>query len=88
MKLLVSQATMNVVLKHPGARFLSSVPIADCPAMAGIATYRLPNAILEEAFSVQDGNAITIDYTRPLDKPADPSVLTAMAHELCRAPGL
>lgn len=81
---LASQVAIDVVLQHRGANLRSSVPLAPCPAAAGLATFSLPgNRTLEEGFAVHDGRAMRATYVRPRDATADPAIATAMQNLLC-----
>jgi hypothetical protein len=83
LKDLASQETINVILRYPGAHFVSSIPLADCPAQAGLATFRSPKQIVEAAFSVQNGQAVTILYSRPAGTEPSKDVAPAMSAALC-----
>jgi hypothetical protein len=81
---LASQVTINVLLRHHGAKLRGSVPFAACPAAAGVATFALPNrTLLQEAFAVHNAQAVRITYVRPLGAPVDPAVTDAMQKALC-----
>ncbi|HTX55841.1 MAG TPA: hypothetical protein VMD47_01935 [Candidatus Acidoferrales bacterium] len=83
LKDLASQETINVILRYPGAHFVSSVPLAACPGEAGLATFRSRKATIESAFSVQNDRALTILYERPAGaKPSD-AVTSALGAALC-----
>jgi hypothetical protein len=81
---LASQVTIDNLMRHHGARFLGSAPLAACPGAAGVATFVLPEqAKLEEGFAVHDGQAVRVRYLRPASAQADPSATQAMQSALC-----
>jgi len=85
LKAYASQSTVDVVLQHPGARFASSAPYPDCPALAGLATYTLKGGdVLLLAFTVRAEGATSVAYQRPARAPADPGLMDAMKREVCR----
>ena len=80
---LASQEAVNVVLRRRGVKFRSSDPFPACPGRAAVATFDAPGQILQEAFSVQSGEAVVITYVRPLGSPTDPDAAAAMERTLC-----
>jgi hypothetical protein len=86
LKDLASQETISVILRYPGARFVSSIPLAQCPAQAGLATFRSTSRTIELAFSAQNGQALTILYERPSAAKASDAAAAAMGAALCNAP--
>jgi hypothetical protein len=83
LKDLASQETINVLLRNPGVHFVGSLPLAQCPAQAGLATFGSSTHIIEAAFSVQNGQAVTILYLRPARAKASDAVRSAMGATLC-----
>jgi len=81
---LASQLTIDVLMHRPGVKFRGSVPFAPCPGRAGIATFALRDrTTMQEAFAVDNGQAIQITYLRPTGSPVDPKVTAAMQDALC-----
>ncbi|HEY2473634.1 MAG TPA: hypothetical protein VGI19_02425 [Candidatus Cybelea sp.] len=81
---LASRVTIDVLLKHHGARLRSSNPLAPCPGAAGLATFALPDErVLQVGFAVHRGEAVEVSYDRPANVPADPNVASAMQSTLC-----
>jgi len=85
LKDLASQETINVILRYPGAHFVSSVPLAKCPAQAGLATFRSHTVLIKVGFSVQGGQALTALYEGPANAAASDAV-AAMNATLCALP--
>jgi len=84
---LASAVTINVLLHQRAARLRGSVPFAPCPGAAGVATFTLPGGqILEEGFSVSNGESVRTAYIRPAAAAADANVTAAMQSALCVAP--
>jgi len=85
---LASSVTIDVLLKHRGAKLLGSVPFAPCPGTAAVATFTLPGgATLQEGFAARDNQSVQTTYVRPSGAPADPAVTAAMQSSLCITPG-
>ena len=83
---LASVVTINVLIRHRGARFKSSVPFAPCRGVAGVATFTLPGgATLEEGFAVSGSASIRTTYVRPPGA-SDPNAIDAMQNALCVSP--
>jgi hypothetical protein len=81
---LASREAIDAVLRHRGARFLKSDIFAPCPGVAAVATFSLPKGrVLEDAFAVQNGQAIQVEYERPGDAPKSPAVAQAIQRALC-----
>lgn len=81
---LASSVTIDVLLRHSGARLHGSLPLAACPGAAGIATFSLRGGkLLQEGFAVHDGQATRAAYIRPEEAPSDPAVAGAMQNALC-----
>jgi hypothetical protein len=85
---LASSVTIDVLLKHRGARLQGSVPFEPCPGTAAVATFTLPGGkTLEQGFAARDNQSVQISYTRPAGTAADPAVRAAMQNSLCITPG-
>lgn len=85
---LASTVTIQVLLRHRGARFKGSVPFAPCPGAAGVATFTLPDGeTVEEGIAVSGNQSIRTTYVRPAGAPSDPNVAEAMQSALCITPG-
>ncbi|MBV9233981.1 MAG: hypothetical protein JO030_08060 [Candidatus Eremiobacteraeota bacterium] len=81
---LASEVALQTLTGHPGARLEGSEPFGPCPGEAGIASFRLPGGRrLEEAFSVHDGKAVRVAYSRPAASRSDPGADDAMRRTLC-----
>jgi hypothetical protein len=81
---LASAEAVNVVMQHHGAKFQGSDIFQSCPGRAAVATFTLPGGqILQEAFAVQNDQAIVATYIRPQGTAVDPAVSTAMNGVLC-----
>lgn len=83
---LGARQTIAVVLGGHGVRLRSTVPFPACPGAAGVATFSSGAQIIESAYAVLDGNAVTIRYERPKSFAESPAVQAAMQRTLCAPP--
>ncbi len=85
---LASREAIRAVLRYPHARFQSSVPFPGCEGLAGLMTFQLQGGgVLEEAFAVRNGNAVTATYVYPKGATPSPDVPGAMSAAVCVLPG-
>jgi hypothetical protein len=85
---LASQLTVDIVLSHRGAKFVSSTTFRPCPGIAALAHFTLgASRALDEAFAVIPGNqAVLVTYTHPRNRSISPAVRAAMEKALCVTP--
>ena len=90
LKDLASSETIDTVLRHKGARYVSSDPFPACPGEAGILTFHIRSAkgseIREEAFTVFNQQSIAVTATRPATQPLERAVRSAMGKNVCNVP--
>ncbi|HEV2260898.1 MAG TPA: hypothetical protein VGR69_01245 [Candidatus Rubrimentiphilum sp.] len=84
LKDLASQTTINVVLRNRSAHFTGANTFSPCPGEAGLQTFRQDGKILQAAFSVWNGQAVTVVYSRPASAADDKAALAAMAGNVCQ----
>lgn len=84
LKDLASQTTINVLLRNRAAHFTGAANFSPCPGEAGLQTFRQGDKLLQAAFSVWNGQAVTVVYSRPASQPDDKAALAAMAGNVCR----
>ncbi len=81
---LASELAVDTVQRYSGSRLLQSVPFPACPGEAGLAGFALSGGrLLEVAFGVNNGNAVTAEYLRPRSIGAAPAAMTAMQQAVC-----
>ncbi|MHB8152611.1 MAG: hypothetical protein ACYDA5_11655 [Vulcanimicrobiaceae bacterium] len=86
---LSTQEALGVIIRHPGAHLLATVPYPPCPGMAGVLKFRLPGSsaqLLDLGFVVRGRHAILVEYRRPSGTPFAAAVKRAFTSVLCRAP--
>jgi hypothetical protein len=80
---LASQVAIDALIRHRGTK-LQTNPFGPCPGAAGLATVRLyAGKVLQEGFTVRNGQAVRVRYVRPAEAPIDPNVTQAMRAALC-----
>lgn len=85
---LASREAIRAAMRYPHAHFQSSVPFPGCEGLAGLMTFQLQGGgILEEAFAVRDGNAVTVSYVYPKGATPSADVPGAMRATVCVLPG-
>lgn len=85
---LASREAIRAAMRYPHAHFQSSVPFPGCEGLAGLMTFALQGGgVLEEAFAVRDGNAVTVAYVYPKGGVPSPDVPGAMRATVCVLPG-
>lgn len=85
---LASREAIHAIMTYPHARMQGSVPFPGCEGLAGLMTFHLDGGgVLEEAFTVHDGNAVTVVYLYPGGATAAPGVADAMRASVCVLPG-
>ncbi len=83
---LASVTTTNIVL-HNKAKLVSAAPFPQCPALAGLQVFKLPNGTLAKvAFAVRNGRRVQAEYIRPAQEADDPAAIDAMAADVCVLP--
>jgi hypothetical protein len=93
---LASEQAVDTVQKYRGSRLLRSIPFPACPGgggraapslhrgEAGLAEYSLPGGrLLELAFAVINGKAVTPEYLRPGSVAEAPAAATALRQAVC-----
>jgi hypothetical protein len=81
---LASEQAVDTVQKYRGSRLLRSIPFPACPGEAGHAEYSLPGGrLLELAFAVINGKAVTPEYLRPGSVAEAPAAATALRQAVC-----
>jgi hypothetical protein len=81
---LASSEAIATVQQFQGSRLISSAPFPACPGEAGLARFALRGPdVLEVAFTVYRGSAITVSYRRPKSVADAPAALTAMRQAVC-----
>jgi hypothetical protein len=83
---LASAQAVDTVERYPGSRLIRSVPFVACPGEAGLATYSLRRArLLEVAFSVDEAQAVVVQYERPVAVADAPAAIRAIRQAVCFA---
>ncbi len=83
---LASEQAVDTVQGHPGSKLVRSIPFPSCPGEAGLAQYRLPHgAVLEVAFSVNNGKATVAQYERPASVGESAAAMSALRQAVCFA---
>lgn len=84
---LASAQAIATVQHYTGSKLIRSIPFGPCPGEAGLASYTLPHGrILEVAFSVNGGRAVTASYERPSSVAGSPDVVAAFRQAVCYVP--
>lgn len=84
---LAQREIVNTTLRDRALKFVKSDVFAPCPGLAALATFSGGGQTVQDAFAVENGNAIVVRYQRPSAAHDDPAALAAMQRALCVAPG-
>ena len=83
---LAQREIVNDSLRNRGLKFVRSDVFGPCPGLAAIATFAGTGRTLQDAFALQSGDAVVIQYERPTDAHDDHAAVSAMQRALCAAP--